>query len=118
MYLYAGECRQCVCGIKTNMKDLRGKELFTGDIVLTFTKDYSADGLTAVVSDQFTSYSDGTHVEHESHSPFVMGIKCVNLDEGEWMIMKVKDWSDCIDGEHWKDFGFKYKNEDAPLKNS
>jgi hypothetical protein len=96
------------------MKDIRGKELFTGDIVLTFTESYSVDYLTAVVSDQFASYSDGTHIEHKSHSPFVMGIKNVNLDEGEWMILKVKDWSDCIDGEHWKEYGFNYKCEDAP----
>ena len=118
MYIYSGECRLGVCGEKTNLKDCDDKELFVGDIVISSTIDSygicNNCGLSAVVSGRFTSFSDGTHKEKEGDTEhFVMGIKTIDFmekDSKEWIVKKLKDWSDCVDGEHWKDYGFNYKN--------
>ena len=111
MFVYSGKCRQCETGLKTNEKDMAGKELFTGDIVVIFTDDYHPDGLTVVIAHQWKSYSNGKHeLIDENPEPFVMGIETVCWTDDEWKVMKVKDHSDVIEGEHWKDFGFNYKS--------
>ena len=116
MYIYSGDCRLGKCGDKTNMVDIYGKKLFVGDIVVTYTTNKfgvcSLSGITAVVSDRYTTYSDGTHVENNGViNTFIMGIQSVDFMRNEfgWSVQKVKDWSDIVDGEHWGDFGFNYR---------
>jgi len=119
MYIYSGECRQGTCGDKTGLKDFSGKELFVGDIVMSSIIDKMGicdnHGLSAVVSDRWQSYSDGSNIEKENNIEyFVMGIKSIDFmvkDSEEWIVKKLKDWTDCIDGEHWKEYGFSYKKD-------
>jgi len=121
MYVYSGKCREGLCGEKTNLINIDEKPLFVGDIVMSSTIDkqgiHSNYGLSVVVSDRYTSYSNGNIEESEKYSFFVMGIKSCkfNLKEGEevegteWIVERLKSFEDVIDGEHWKDFGFNYK---------
>lgn len=116
MYIYSGECREGKCGDKTNMVDLFGRELFVGDIVVIYTTDKfgvcNLSGITAVVSDGYMTYSDGTHVEKElPYESFVMGIQSVDFmkEDSEWSVQKIKDFNDVVDGEHWSEFGFNYR---------
>jgi hypothetical protein len=113
MYIYSGNCRLGVVGNPTPFLDIFDAPLFVGDIVLTFTDDYAPDHLTAVVSDEYTSFSDGTHIVREGPiHPFVMGIKGEqDSPESTWKVRKVKDHSDVIAGESWKDFGFHYSEK-------
>ena len=119
--VFSGKCLQAVCGIDTGFKDMRGAALFTGDIVQTYTVreydtkygpmlDYAPDELTAVVSDEWTTYSDGKHVRKAGDAEyFVMGIRSVSLeDTGEWRVRKLKSYEDVIVGEHWAAYGFNY----------
>ena len=110
-FLYSGNCRMGTVGQPTPFKDYLGDNLFVGDIVITFTKDYIPDGLTAVVSDEFTSYIGGIHkIKDGPIEPFVMGIKNVDLDHQDiWMVKKIKDYKDVISGEHWPEYGFRYE---------
>lgn len=113
-YVYSGKCRQCEIGIPTGHVDIHGKELFTGDILLTFTDDYTPSNLTVMVSDQYESYSDGTHKETGNTDPYPMGIKRIWIDPEEdrskWTVLKVKHWGDVVEGEHWSAYGFNYSS--------
>jgi hypothetical protein len=119
MYIYSGDVRLGDCGDPTPYVDMYGKELFVGDIVVTLTEEdgvfKSLGSLSAVVSDKYTSYSDGTHkVKDGDIEYFVMGIKsawpkCEDGKKKEWAVLKVKDHSDVINLEHWSDFGFNYR---------
>ena len=115
MFIYSGTCRDGICGTPTGKESSDGQPLFVGDIVVVMTRDkdgyvdFFPDNLTAMVSNRFTSFSDGTHKEKEGDVEFfAMGIK----DGGDkWHIMKLKDHSDVIDGENWQAYGFNYKND-------
>lgn len=126
MYVYSGGFRQGLCGTPTGFKDMYDKPLFVGDIVVNFTISNgvfeSLGGMTVVVSDKYTSYTDGTHTEKDGQEEFyVMGIKTAwpETDDAEetdwrkkrWAVLKVKDHADVVDGEHWRGFGFNYKND-------
>ena len=117
MYVYSGKCRQCETGIETGKKDIGDNKLFTGDIVVVFKEDesginYPPSGLTVIVNDDWKSFTDGTHERIATNStPFAMGIKDVGLEDDYWSVMKVKDHSDVVEGEHWKDYGFNYSEE-------
>lgn len=118
MFVYSGKCKQCKCGLPTGIYDARDTLLFTGDIVLIYTANelginYLPENLTVVVQNQFISYSDGSHVPIDApDKPFVMGIANVDLaNDPEWYALKVKDWKDVIDGEHWREFGFNFREE-------
>ena len=119
--VFSGECLQGVCGIATGFFDMHDKPLFTGDIVQVYSVEswvtehgdllsYMPEGLTAVVSDEWTSYMDGSFVRKSGCAEFfVMGIRDVDLEEpGTWRVRKLKDFSDVVLGEHWKDYGFSY----------
>lgn len=127
MKVYSGKCLEGICGTPTGFKDVYGTELFVGDIVVVFTTDESGycsygDGLTVVVDGRYTTYADGSIKEDSEPDFFVMGIKTAwpKEDEGDpeekewrenrWNVRRVKKWEDVIDGEHWADFGFNYKN--------
>ncbi len=127
MNIYSGECLQCECGINTPFKDIDGKELYTGDIVINYTIDKEGllecipDNLTAVVMNKYTTYADGKiELKDESAKPFIMGIaSCEPVfigpetqfksDGNTWVVKKVKDYRDVISGEKWTAFGFNYK---------
>lgn len=109
MYIYSGNCRMGTVGTKTDIKDVYGDNLFIGDIVILFREDYSPNGLTVIVDDSFVSYSDGSHVKKDGPViSFAMGIK--NAAPGAWTIKKVKSYEDVVDGEHWKNYGFRYSS--------
>jgi hypothetical protein len=41
-----------------------------------------------------------------------MGIKNIDFMEkngDKWIVKKVKDWNNCIDGENWEEYKFNYK---------
>lgn len=125
--IFSGNCLEAICGIDTGAKDMHGEPLFTGDIVIIYSTkivsteygpmtDYIAGGITAVVSDEWTTYTDGTYRSKEGKAEyFVMGIKSVPMeDTGEWRVRKVKSHQDVVLGEHWKDYGFNYR--ESPIE--
>ena len=97
------------------MVDVSGQVLFVGDIVITSTIDKmgicSNNGLTVVVSDRYKTFSDGTHEEKENDIKYyIMGIKNIDImQKSDWIVKRVKSNEDVINGEHWRDFGFNYK---------
>ena len=124
--VYSGECRFCEVGIPVNETDMSGKEIHTGDIVQLYQGSYvgthleewmPTSGLTVVVIRAYQSFSDGTHQLHVGpHKPFTMGIASVGVqgqgDASEWKVSIVKKYYDVVDGEHWKEFGFNYREEE------
>lgn len=116
MYVYSGKCRLCDVGVETGFHDCNDVSLRTGDIVITYTEDElgfaNLGVLTVVVSDQYQSYSDGTHVEKEGEVEFfVMGIKSIDINEdGTWRVKRLKGYESVLDGEHWPDYGFSFRD--------
>lgn len=118
LHVYSGKCYLGECGTPTNLKTYCDQDLFVGDIVnLVYNDSLGVNychGLSVVVTDRYTTYTDGSESDSGEDSFYVMGIK-TNCDEGEvnketgFQIIKVKDWADVIDGEHWKEYGFNYK---------
>ena len=121
--VFSGMCCKCDVGISAGHVDVRGIPLHTGDIVHLFSIHYpgtdleqwtSTGGLTAVVCDQYVSYSDGSiKLEEQSNAPFVMGIKGDAFDSKDWAIEIVKKFSDVIEGERWPEYGFSYQHSTA-----
>ena len=115
-FILSGNCRLGDVGEQTPLIDSAGNELFVGDIVITsIINEFgicSNNGLTVVCSDKWTSYTDGSHVaKNEDVKYFVMGIRNVNFmgaDSDNWIVNRVKSFSDVIPGEHWPEFGFSY----------
>lgn len=113
MRIYSGKCLLCDVGHQTGIVDCYGKNLRTGDIVVLFTKN-DVHSLTVLVADQYQSYSDGSHVEKENTFEFyVMGIRSVNLNDesSDWSIKLIKKYEDVVNGEHWSDWGFCFREE-------
>jgi hypothetical protein len=119
--VFSGVCLEAVCGTPIGANDMHGEPLHTGDIVSIFTVDeriteygpsveHFPDGLTVVVSDEWTTYSNGTYVRKDGAPEFfIMGIKSVPLrDPGEWRVIKVKSYEDVLLGERWPAYGFNY----------
>ena len=121
--VHSGECCLCDVGIPTGFQDQGGKPLHTGDIVLVYhvqhpgtDNEYWADtgNLSAVVSDQYQSFSGGNvQVNNRNPEPFVMGIKSAGFNDPEWAIVRLKAFSDVVDGEHWTAYGFNYRMNQA-----
>lgn len=123
MNIYSGDCLLAKCGMPVSFEDLDGKELHTGDIVVLWYRNnededwHSCKGLTAVVEDKYTSYSDGTIKITNDGNPFVMGISTVDLSaDKQWGVELVKKYSDVVDGEHWSNFGFKYSSKEIVIQ--
>lgn len=118
LYLNSGKCRLAKCGIETSLFDMHGNVCHTGDIVLLWSRWEHDDpengfqnshGLTAIVEDRYTTYSNGEIKIDKEGEPFVMGIKTIDLNnQNIWAVEIVKKYSDCINGEHWKNYGFNY----------
>lgn len=125
--VFSGKSCLCDVGIEWNGYDRWGNklQLHTGDIVLLWNvchadtdfEQHIFQGTTAVVANQYTSYTDGeVVVNKESLQVFVMGIKDVDLSTEDWRVEIVKKYTDVIDGEHWKEFGFNYKDIELKIK--
>ena len=121
MRIYSGSCCMCDVGRPTGAVDMSGRDLFTGDIVQLWHGNYigtdleewmPSDGLTAIVADQYQSYSDGSIVLIDENAlPYTMGIKDCGISNDEWHVKLVKSHTDIIVGERFKAFGFNYRNE-------
>ena len=114
-------------GEPTQFKDYKGEDLFIGDIVLCFYNEhnigFTSHYMTVICNNDFISYSNGIIVQknkEDIESAFVMGIKDGDMakenEDGEllsgWVLQKIKDYKDIVEGEHWKCFGINYKNID------
>lgn len=125
--VFSGKSCLCDVGIEWNGYDRWGNklQLHTGDIVLLWNvfhadtdfEEHIFQGMTAVVANQYISYTDGeVVVNKEPPQVFVMGIKGVDLSTEDWRVEIVKKYTDVIDGEHWKEFGFNYKDVELNVK--
>lgn len=116
--VFSGECCLCNIGIPVGHFDESGHPLHTGDIVVVLEGRYigkecefwsGGDSLTAIVANQFQSYSNGSiRIDDLNAAPFVMGIKDAGFDSPEWRVRLVKKFSDVVEGENWPQFGFSY----------
>ena len=121
--IFSGKSCKCDIGIPVPMLDFHGLDLHTGDIVQVWHGSYvgtdlecwmPTDGLTAVICDQYQSYTDGTIELKGDMNPYVMGIKDCGFDHPEWQVRIVKKWNSVVEGENWPAYGFRYgKSESA-----
>lgn len=121
IFVYSGKCRLGLCGQETGLKDFCEKPLFVGDIVITCCADkYGVSdihSLTVVVSDRYQSYIGAKiETEHRENTGkikyFVMGIANVDfMNSDTWVVRKLKDYKDVINGEHWPEYGFNYSTD-------
>lgn len=119
MRIYSGNCCMCDVGMATGKVDMNGEELFTGDIVQlwhgtnigTDIEEWMpSDGLTAIVANQYQSYSDGSVVLLDQNAPaFTMGIANKGVSSEEWHVSLIKSHKEIIVGERFKAFGFNYR---------
>lgn len=120
--MFSGDCIKGICGEAVGFCDMAGEPLHVGDIVQTFVvKERKGDGcewldmmgdkLTVVVSDEWSTYSDGRHLRNkDGRGYFVMGIASVPMDDpGHWRVRLVKSHRDVIEGERWPAYGFNYR---------
>lgn len=125
--VFSGNSCLCDVGVEWNGYDRWGNklQLHTGDIVLVYKvchadtdfEEHIFQGMTAVVANQYKSFTDGeVIVNKEPLLVFVMGIKGVDLSTEDWRVEIVKKYTDVVDGEHWKDFGFNYKDVELKIK--
>lgn len=103
--IFSGKVRLCEVGLETKFRDVDGKKLFTGDVVVIYTDNgalEATNNLSAVVA-------------HEDGTPFVMGIANVNLldEPGYWRVLRIKSHEDVIAGEHWSAWGFSYREKES-----
>ena len=118
--VFSGKCCLCDVGSPVNAKSTWGDEveIHTGDIVTLCHGNYIGtdienwtilDSLTAVVCDQYQSFSNGTIVlRNEIGNAYPIGIKDCGFNDPEWRVQVVKKFSDVINGEHWPKYGFSY----------
>ena len=119
MKIYSGNCCMCDVGIPTGEVDMHGNELFSGDIVqlwhgnyigTDFEEWYPSSGVTAIVGDQYQSYTDGK-VELIDSNPdlFTMGIAKCGVQNHEWKVSLIKSYKDIVVGEKYISYGFNFK---------
>lgn len=105
MNIYSGDCEHGECGKPAGFKDSYGQDLFVGDIVTSHSADGTLTGLSVVVDDRPNLVGRKAY-----DKPFVMGLASIDFEQTEnWFLRKIKRWEDCIPGEHWKDYGFNYR---------
>ncbi len=124
MKIFSGECCLCDTGIPTGELDWNRNELYTGDIVQLWHGSYlntdqeqwlPENGLTVIVANQYTTTIINHKVVHklidENPIPYTMGIKNIGVQGDDWRVLRVKSHKDVINGEHWPEFGFNFKEE-------
>ena len=116
MQVYSGECEHGTCGTPTKLIDNAGERLRVGDIVMVSSQESELapwhHGLSVVVENrpQLTGNAPAPDA-------YVMGIVSVDVNNDEhWIVTRVKRWEDVIDGEHWKSYGFNYRNSNVPAQ--
>ena len=114
MKIYSGVCCLGVCGTGTEMYDdyCEWEELEGHDNFKAVPNLCVGDQVVAVVRDAFTNTARDISgvcvvVEREGRK-FIMGLASIdftseNDERKEWMIKKIKSWSDCVDGERVPD---------------
>lgn len=117
IYIFSGECVKGKVGEETEIEGMGGMPLCVGDIVKLWVKNSdgqfdSSRGLTAIVSDKYQSFSNGTVELTGDNTTYCMGIKSSIIGE-TFIIELVKSHKDIITGEHWPDFGFSYGYSEA-----
>lgn len=126
MQIYSGSCCKCDIGIPTKETDWNGNELFSGDIVQLWHGNYigtdceewlPSSGLTAIVGQQYQSYSDDS-VKLVNNTPrlFTMGISNTGVQGGDWKVTLVKSHKDVVEGERFPSFGFNFKRPTDAIK--
>jgi hypothetical protein len=109
-------------GTPVGAKSFEGADLHVGDIVLIYSAMYLGtdieqwyqQGITAIVSKQFESFTDGSIKLTDGHTKgFVMGIASCGFNSPDWRIEVVKSHVDVIEGEHWPAYGFNYRKNAA-----
>ena len=110
MKIYSGEVCLGVCGEPTQMFD-DYCDWLEGDSVDNFSAVPNlcvGDQVVAVVrnhwKDEPDYISDINVVCDDNGRQFIMGLASIdftteNEERAEWMIKKVKDWKDCVNGE-------------------
>lgn len=121
MKIYSGSCCLCDVGIDSGQEDMHGDRLFSGDIVQLWHGNYvdtdmeewlPSSGLTAIVGNQYQSYSDGSvDLIDESPDLFTMGIANCGIQNKDWKVSLVKSHKDVIEGERFPSYGFNYKRQ-------
>lgn len=119
LYILSGKCYKGLVGKPTGQKAFCGTELCVGDIVLlwrghyidTDIENWTQAGMTAIVEDRYTTYSDGSVVinTEPQYDFYCMGIASCGFDDPEWRIEIIKSHEDVIEGEHWRQYGFNYR---------
>lgn len=120
MKIFSGSCCLCDIGIPTGEVDMHGENLYTGDIVQLWHGNYigtdleewlPSSGLTAIVANQYQSYTDGS-IKVVSEKPvfFTMGIATEGIQGGEWKVVLVKSHKDIVEGERFPSYGFNFKS--------
>ena len=116
LFVYSGDCRLCEVGLETELVDINGQQLHTGDVVVVFTENYMPNEATVVVSNQYQTYQVFEHggektVHHKSnvHKPFIMGLAGVDWSDSEnpWRALCIKKYTELIEGEQWSTFNIK-----------
>lgn len=117
--IYSGSCCLCDVGIKTGEVDMHGNDLYSGDIVQLWHGNYigtdveewmPSSGLTAIVGDQYQSYTDGrVDLINDAPTLYTMGIMSSGVQDEEWKVALVKSHKDIIRGERFQSFGINYK---------
>lgn len=138
MFIYSGQVRECEVGLPTPFVDAREQPVFTGDIVAMYWEDSDGvwktdiiDHFTVALASNFHCYVGQRPVrKDEPETPFIMGYKSMiprkepeseetalvdkrggGMPDGICHIVKVKSFEDVVSGEHWKEFGFNYREE-------
>ncbi len=119
LVVFSGDCRLCAVGRPTGERDMEGRELYTGDIVMLWRGEWigtdketwlPSGGLTVIVAGQYTSYSDGTFEEtNPEAAPFTMGIASCGVQDSQWKVTLIKSHRDSIPGERYVNFGINYR---------
>tara|TARA_Y100001951_G_scaffold105377_1_gene122759 strand:+ start:11611 stop:11943 length:333 start_codon:yes stop_codon:yes gene_type:complete len=109
----------CDTGLATGETDMHGHELFSGDIVQLwhgnwigeeFEEWLPSSGLTAILGNQYQSYSNGiTELLTDKPELFTMGIAGIGVQGGEWKVSLVKSHSEIIAGERFAAYGINYR---------
>ncbi len=114
LWVFSGKVALCEIGKPTTLTDRHGRQLFTGDIVVIWTEDesgilkHTVDNLTCVI--ELTEEKDLSLHGKARPGPWVMGIRDVDLSDSDWRVLRVKQWSDVIEGEHWTEYGFNFNH--------
>jgi ASC-1-like (ASCH) protein len=116
LFVYSGDCRLCEVGLETELVDINGQQLHTGDVVVVFTEDYTPKEATVVVSNQYQTYrvfehgSEKTvHRKSNVHKPFIRGLAGVDWSNSEnrWGVLCIKKYTELIEGERWSIFNIR-----------